>query len=509
MKAFGGIEPLQYISFREFEGLNANTTYEQGNMSLLGGIGLDVNELPFIKTRRNFKNKFNAPKVNSSTNPVTMASYKGSIYTAYDKYVKNQNNVSIFTLSNTELVSFTKFKGNLTTTNLIFSNGTDLKKFDGTTVSNLLTAGYPVTVNGYFITSHQNRLFCTSNKTTTLLFSALNKADDWATANDAGSIEIDEVSDTSITAIYSFNDRLMIFRADAIFELIGTGPSNFRIVQTAKGVGAVNNRSVVAIDGVLYFIHYTGVYAYTSGSNPVLISGNINKYFYLDQFYVTTLFSFQEKSNLGSDNKYLYFNAPQVNGSPYNVTYQYHPKTNRWIGFLEKNVQGMVVSSQEVYFSTVDYYTGDLDLYYIVPQSAGSSPYGTLPNINWYFWTPIITTQTTEGHSMVKSLQLRAKAYGNFSIYLMDQGSDGTQQSFSAQTNFPNDTTLSTITSQGKLLYSYIYPSTTSNLNLRIPIKPLTKNKTASLLFVGVNEFQLNDISIEFIQTPVNTNSNA
>ena len=110
---------------------------------------------------------------------------------------------------------------------------------------------------------------------------------------------------------------------------------------------------------------------------------------------------------------------------------------------------------------------------------------------------------------MVKSLQLRAKAYGNFSIYLMDQGSDGTQQSFSAQTNFPNDTTLSTITSQGKLLYSYIYPSTTSNLNLRIPIKPLTKNKTASLLFVGVNEFQLNDISIEFIQTPVNTNSNA
>ena len=57
MKAFGGVEPLQYVSLRQFQGLDANKTFEPGNSHLLGGIGLDVNELPFIKTRRNFKLK--------------------------------------------------------------------------------------------------------------------------------------------------------------------------------------------------------------------------------------------------------------------------------------------------------------------------------------------------------------------------------------------------------------------------------------------------------------------
>lgn len=509
MKAFGGVEPLQYMSFREFRGIHTESPFNNNQTSLIAGSGLSLDYYPVLKSRRPVSTGTVIESSTTSTKPIAMALHNDVICVAQNaKFTTHFVGSPItFALSNSNEVSFTNFKGNLGSTHLIFSNGTDLKKFNGTTVTNLLAGGYPVTVNGFFITSHKNRLFCTSNKSTTILFSALNKADDWATANDAGSIEIDDLSNQPITAIFSNGDRLLIFRENSFYELIGTGPANFRIVQVSKEIGALNNRCVVSLNGVIYFAHYTGLYAYTSGSIPQKISTPIDSILGQDFFSATDNESVKIKTCILTDNKYIYYNPIAYGG--YQQLYQYLPSVNEWIGFYEKNVQASVMKNNTFYFAERNYAGNQVTIKTLNERFAFDE------TTKWFAYLPLINGQTTMSSINIRSLHLRTTFAGTFDVYVMGQTKGGYQLAFPIYLQnayFPDNTT-STVTQYGQKVFTATqatfggldtYPL---DRGIKIPIKPNNKYTGVSVVIVGTGDFTLYEIGLEFMNMPFNNNS--
>lgn len=508
MKAFGGIQPLQYISMREFGGLNGDNPFSQNNSNIIAGSGLSLDHFPTIRTRKNFNPVNNALLNNYLATATSMVAYNSNVYVACMGYFKRVDGTTYAgALSNTNEVSFAIFKGNLGSTYLIYSNGTDLKKFNGTTISNLLPGGYPVTVNGYLITTFKNRLFCTSNKTTTILFSALNKADDWATANDAGSITIDEFSDQNITAIFNAGDRLLIFRQNSLFELIGTSPSNFRISLISKEVGTFNNRSVTMLNGIVYFAHSTGIYAYASGSNPQKISKQIDDLRRLDYIY----YSGQTLNVvMGTDNQNIYVNTNTQDF--YDQTYQYNPTLNQWIGFYESGIKAYAMLNNELYIAYQSVQSGNDVVINKISFRKDDPIYNSDPNY-WFFCLPIIDSGTTSGSITLRSISIRYTANSTFNIQLIGTNKTSTfyKDIYELHRTFPGDTTFTYTTLPGNAIFSRNVTTNQSfpnDLTEKIPIKPTIKYNAMSLMFYGLGPFTLHEIAMEIMTTPFNTNDN-
>lgn len=504
MKAYGAIEPLNFVSYREFLGIDSETPYVAGKRNLIAGTGWTLDHFPLLQTRKTTETSY-ASLFSSTTNPISMVTYNNNVYVAASSALKKIDGTSYAgALSNSDEVSFTKFKGNLGSTKLIFSNGTDLKKFDGTTVSNLLPGGYAVTVNGYYITSHKNRLFCTSNRTTTLLFSALNKADDWASANDAGSIEIDDNADQTITAIYSANDRLFVFRDNSFYELLGTGPSNFRLIKVSSEVGAINNRSVVSINGVLYFAHYTGIYSYVSGSIPQKISTPIDNIRQLEYYGTAHITDIRKSTVLGTDNSNLYLTTyVGSNGliTYYKQTYQFSPKVNQWTGFSPKNIQAFTMLNNDMYYAT-----NDVNVYKMKDRDALDTD-----DFPFFAWLPLMDYGTTMGSVFINRIRMRYS--GNQSaqplkVYLYGKNSNGQySEAYDVQNRLfplngyiPASTGLTLVYTDNSNVYEY---PTDKTAKIYVP-RPLnqTKPQELSIVIAGYGQFILHEIAVDFSPIP-------
>lgn len=165
-------------------------------------------------------------------------------------------------LPSSSVWSFTNFQGNFTNMNIVAADGNTTFAFDGNVVTLLSTAPSGLK----YVTSYANRVYGAVGDT--LHYSALRKADDWQTANDAGSIRIETEEGDEITGLKPSNDFLMIFKRYSMFELRGTGPSSFRLIQVSDNIGCVSHNSIVAIGGALYWLGSDSIYRYSGGAAP-------------------------------------------------------------------------------------------------------------------------------------------------------------------------------------------------------------------------------------------------
>lgn len=158
--------------------------------------------------------------------------------------------------------SSVNFKGNFTASNLLLSNGSTYLRIEAQTVSTWAN----VPAGAKLVTAHDNRVYAA--KDSTLYFSALRKAEDWTTVNDAGQIEVETGDAQNITGLHPGTGRLTVFKKNSIHELYGNGPSNYQLKLITNSVGTVNGKSIQEIDGVLYFLAEDGIYRYSGGSAP-------------------------------------------------------------------------------------------------------------------------------------------------------------------------------------------------------------------------------------------------
>lgn len=190
-----------------------------------------------------------------------------------------------------------------TTRYTIFSNGTNRKQWDGTTVTDL--AGMPAT--NKFI-SHKGRVYALRDND--IVFCALNKINDWTTANDSGTIDITNAKGPG-TAITSFGNHILAFTNYSTHELYGTGPSNYSLIDLSLEIGCVSDRTPIDVGGKLYWLGRNHVYKYTGGTRPQSVS------FKVDRYINNINWAYAYKACAGTDGRRYYLSIP-TNGSSVN-----------------------------------------------------------------------------------------------------------------------------------------------------------------------------------------------
>lgn len=150
-------------------------------------------------------------------------------------------------------------------------------------------------------------------KGTNVYASKLGVFNAWTTFDglDSDSYATDVADRGDFTGIENYQGHLVFHKNDMMYEVYGSKPSNFNIVESDK-VGAVNNKSIITVNNTLYYLSNNGVYAYGGGySDP--ISLNINTK------YVSAV--------SGTDKRKLYMNV--YDGSKY-VLYVLDTIKNLW-----------------------------------------------------------------------------------------------------------------------------------------------------------------------------------
>ncbi len=105
-------------------------------------------------------------------------------------------------------------------------------------------------------------------------FSHPNSAGDWRSFD---YIDVDPGKDGDfITAIVPFHDKLIVFKKQSTYAIVGHSPDTFAVVPISKSVGCVNNSAWAASGDAIYFFSWPlGVMSYSGGANPHWVSDKI------------------------------------------------------------------------------------------------------------------------------------------------------------------------------------------------------------------------------------------
>lgn len=155
------------------------------------------------------------------------------------------------------------------------NNATASYSWDGTTYRTL-TQTFNNTIGGEgandgnmpfakMVVVHESRLFIAGTVESSTAFpnrirwSHTGFAEDWR-AQDFIDIDTGHDGDV-ITAIVPFRGRLYIFKQAAQYELVGSGPENFQVINVDTSIGCVGQEAALVTDVGLFFFSYPqGVY---------------------------------------------------------------------------------------------------------------------------------------------------------------------------------------------------------------------------------------------------------
>lgn len=150
-----------------------------------------------------------------------------------------------------------------TTRYLIYSNETERKAWDGSTITDLSNAP-----SSKIFTTHKGRIYWARDND--IVYSALNLINDYTTGSGGGTIDVTR-SKGVLTGLYQYSDKVIVFTAYGMHLLYGTDSTTFELVDIEGDVGCISNRSLTACGKRLYFVAYDGIYEY-DGSSVIKIS---------------------------------------------------------------------------------------------------------------------------------------------------------------------------------------------------------------------------------------------
>lgn len=201
------------------------------------------------------------------------------------------------TLTSTNPVEFDEFVTGTARYTLLM-NSTQKLIWDGTSTALVLgDANTPFTDK---FAVHKGRIYALDGASVD--FCALNVTSDWTTADDAGSITITRAKGPG-TGIVTFRDRIVAFTEYSMHLLLGTGPTDYELVDVEGNVGCISHRSIAICNNSLYWLWYDGVYQW-SGGVPQKISHAIDEYIY----NINT--TYKTKCVAGAVDNYLYLSIP-------------------------------------------------------------------------------------------------------------------------------------------------------------------------------------------------------
>lgn len=178
-----------------------------------------------------------------------------------------------------------------------------------------------------FATVHYNRIF--GIKGSNVYASKVGDFKAWddysGTAMDSWAADVYSPGD--FTGITSYQDHVVFFKSDQMYELYGYIPSQFKIVEAAK-MGCIDDRSISEVAGMLFFMSEKGVQTY-SGGFPRSISDKLN------------LGPVTSASAIGDGRKYYI----SING----VVYIYDTWQSIWLPYVDLNVVDFGKSDNDIF----------------------------------------------------------------------------------------------------------------------------------------------------------------
>lgn len=230
--------------------------------------------------------------------------------------------------------SFTNYKGSFSGIELIGANGVDaVQVYDGTTVTNLTNAP----AGGNYVEQFAERVWCVVGND--LHGCGLGNATVWNVFNgddaDPYVKTIETPKGETINGIKAGNNHLTIFFPNAIQELFGYVPSDFRTIPVTYNVGAVSNQAITSVEGVFYFVHQTGLYKYSGGTLPD------KEWSRPVQDYINRINPSQlAKCVCGSNGKYVYIGIPLDSATEPDTIIEYNTEFGTfcvWKGYAPLN----------------------------------------------------------------------------------------------------------------------------------------------------------------------------
>lgn len=206
---------------------------------------------------------------------------------------------------------------------IVFSTGASpvMYLYNGSTVTSFTPAilGPSPTTFQNFVSEYKSRLFVAVGNQ--IFHSAIRLYNDWTSTGDggSGSFNTDINDGEDINGMIAGNSRMIVFKPNNMYEIYGDSIP-FSAVKVTDRLGAVNGKCMVNLDGVTYFMHTTGVYAY-AGGRPRRISDNVVGYF---NGWTDTK---KKQAFVGTDGTRLFCNLGDdrmlVWNSEYNVWYEW------------------------------------------------------------------------------------------------------------------------------------------------------------------------------------------
>lgn len=183
-----------------------------------------------------------------------------------------------------------------------------------------------------YATVHYNRIFGIKGSDV-----RASKVGDFKTWEEFGGTELDSwaadvYSPGNFTAITSYQDHVIFFKSDQMYELYGYTPSQFKIIESAK-IGCIDNESIAEVQGILFFMSEKGVQTY-SGGFPRNVSENLN------------LIYVNKASSIGDGRKYYV----SVNGT----TYIFDTWQNAWYPYIDREFVCFSKTDNEIYGLSTD-----------------------------------------------------------------------------------------------------------------------------------------------------------
>lgn len=288
------------IPIREFKGLNTFDPLAINESFFTDMQNMTSDDYPAVSTRPGY-----SVLGTFGTRVLGMGVWEGKeLHVVFNDGTWRRWNGSTWTtlasgLSTTAEWTFTNFQGNFAQVNLIGCNGVNpMKRYDGSTVQNL--AGAPS--NGKYITTYQNRLWCAVG--VELWSCKLDNATVWDNfLNDDAAYRktMESSRGEEINMLTGSLTKLTIGMPNGLHELYGGRPSDFNTKLITEDTGLASNKAQVTQDGVMRFIHGSGIYEYGGGVAP-------DKAF--SEIIGKLLTGITDQSVAGTDGKKLYFNLP-------------------------------------------------------------------------------------------------------------------------------------------------------------------------------------------------------
>lgn len=374
-----GIQPPNAI--REFKGVNKQDPFSISDNHATNAKNLTSSAYPAITVR---------PPITALTSPFTkgvlgLGVWKDTELHAvvgggWKKYSNGWSGDLILGVSQTALPSFCNFQGNFSDINLLMANGVDaVKTYNGSTVTNLANA--PAGLN--YIDTHDNRVYGVVGNS--IKFSALRKATDWTTVDDAGEVVVETPNGEKLGGLKAGPGHVVGFKPHSMHELYGTGPINYRLMPVSDKVGTDANGSILSVDGVLYFKGLDGIYQYAGGAKPR------NDFALPVQWYIDNINkSNAYKSVASTDGRRYYLAVPVGTATEPDTILEYDPQFGTWyVWNIGKNVTALVNMQGTMYAGTSDGYVYSFGgtSTEVVDWLWESKPFGSGPlsaRKNWY-----------------------------------------------------------------------------------------------------------------------------